>query len=258
MADEQATLARTLPINDNHSHWPEQSISSNSKSGRILGHLSHELRYCCTHVDLPLYWQERYDWGDSVTACIDLRATKAAISKLTSSGARRIQKLRCGWWPVNSRLAREQPDRHKACAACKPDITETVNRIFQCPTRERQLFVFQKGGTSPIICRTILQAASAWIAMNERPKIASLLFPDSALGTLVKKAYLSRTVTAGMGRFLPRILVIFTEHRPTATLQYFSDASSDAYQRRAVGWTCPTLVLYAVSRCVETPELNSA
>ena len=204
-ADEQATHARTTSSTSTGStHWPEQHISVSGPSGRLRGHLAHELRYCCTNADLLSYWKDRYDWTDSDLSCIDLTATKVALSKLPPARTRRIQKLRCGWLPVNSRLSREQPDCLSPCAACSPAIDETVDHVFQCPSNERRSFLhgrlknlpseFQKWGSSALISRVIIAGASAWIEQREPPDADSLRLPDDDFGLLVRRALAEQTL----------------------------------------------------------------
>jgi hypothetical protein len=76
-----------------------------------------ELRYCCTASDLISYWGDRFHWSESQVALVDLLGTQKAIEKMSSDAQRRVQKLRCGWLPVNPRVSREDPDRLNGCSA---------------------------------------------------------------------------------------------------------------------------------------------
>ena len=106
VADDLATSARDHALTSTSSHWPEQQVSVIISSGRLCGRLSTEIRYCCTAPDLANYWRTRYDWTASQGRLIDTLGTAAAVSKLRPAAARQIQKLRCGWLPVNNRKSR--------------------------------------------------------------------------------------------------------------------------------------------------------
>jgi hypothetical protein len=141
-ADDLATLARQSPIctPQDNDHWPEQTAIIISPRGRMCGRLASELRYCCTAGDLRSYWCSRFHWSSSQVALIDPIGTQKALSKLSPDAKRRIQKLRCGWLPVNRRVAREDPDRDKCCKACSPGnlVEETVDHILQCQHQLRR------------------------------------------------------------------------------------------------------------------------
>jgi hypothetical protein len=66
---------------------------------------------------------------------VDLLGIKTALAKLSSDAQRRIQKLRCGWLPVNRRVSREDPDRLNGCTARSPSkmVEEAVDHIFPMP-----------------------------------------------------------------------------------------------------------------------------
>jgi ribonuclease HI len=108
-ADELATQARSYPslTQKDDDHWPEQTVSIIGPRGRMCGRVASELRYCCTAPDLLSYWRTRFHWSTSQVALVDLLGTKKALAKLSSDAQRRIQKLRCGWLPVNRRVSRE-------------------------------------------------------------------------------------------------------------------------------------------------------
>jgi hypothetical protein len=71
---------------------------------------------------------------------VDLLGRQKAIAKMSSDAQRRVQKLRCGWLPVNRRVSREDPDRLNGCSACSPSnlVEETADHIFQCPCLSRR------------------------------------------------------------------------------------------------------------------------
>jgi hypothetical protein len=98
----------------------------------MCGRVASELRFCCTAGDLLSYWKDRYLWTNSLVGLVDLLGTKKALSKLSpNSLVQRVQKLRCGWLPVNTRVSREDPDRLSGCSACSPTgnlVKETVDR----------------------------------------------------------------------------------------------------------------------------------
>ena len=139
-ADAMATAAWQQRILPDKSHWPEQLVSVTGSRGRIRGNLSQELRYCCTAADLASYWKDRYHWMAAQLSLVDNVGTMAAASKLCAATARRIQKLRCGWLPVNSRESRSDPDRLPGCSACSTMglVLETVDHLFQCRASSRQ------------------------------------------------------------------------------------------------------------------------
>jgi hypothetical protein len=127
------------------------------------------------------------------------------LSKLSPDAKRRIQKLRCGWLPVNRRVAREDPDRDDGCKACSPGnlVEETVDHILQCehqPRRDalRDRFAgmsktFRSWKTSDLIIAALQAGALAWIDGNPAPAVGTLQLPDSPLGKLVHKAYVEQT-----------------------------------------------------------------
>jgi hypothetical protein len=68
------------------------------------------------------------------------RRTTTTGQKLSPDAKRRIQKLRCGWLPVNRRVAREDPNRDEGCKAWSPGnlVEETVDHILQCEHQPRR------------------------------------------------------------------------------------------------------------------------
>jgi hypothetical protein len=169
--------------------------------GRICG----ELRYCCMAGDLRSYWCSRFHWSTSQVALIDPVGTQKALSKLSPDAKRRIQKLRCGWLPVNRRVACEDPDRDKSCKACSPGnlVEETVDHILQCQHQLRrdalhECFAgmsktFRSWKTSQLIIDALRAGALAWIDGNPAPAVGTLHLPKTPLGQLVHKAYVVQT-----------------------------------------------------------------
>jgi hypothetical protein len=47
---------------------------------------------------------------ESQVVLVDLLGTRKALATLSAAAQRRVQKLRCGWLPVNRRVSREDPD----------------------------------------------------------------------------------------------------------------------------------------------------
>ena len=188
-----------------HQHWPEQTVSVIGPQGRITGHLAKELRHCCTSRDLFSYWKDRYNWTAAQAATVDIAATKSIASKLSAASARRIQKLRCGWLPVNSREARHDPDQPSGCAACTPTgiIPETVDHIFQCCATSRRKAVInafslfhpklREFKTSNCIIDALHTGATAWIEDREPPSVELLNLPNTTIGRLTARAYVEQS-----------------------------------------------------------------
>lgn len=204
-ADDMATAARDTTYLPCNKHWPEQAVSVIGPQGRITGHLSKALRYCCTSRDLFSYWQERYTWTTAQVATIDFLATKSIANKLSAASTRRIQKLRCGWLPVNNRESRHDPDQPPGCVACTPTgiIRETVDHIFQCCATSRRKAVndafslfypnLRECKTSSLIIGALKTGATAWIEGTLPPDVESLNLPDNAIGRLTARAYEEQT-----------------------------------------------------------------
>ena len=204
-ADIMATHARSFPSSLVDDHWPEQAVSLVSPSGRMGGRLPHELRYCCTAPDIMSYWQDRYKWSASQLSKVDLVSTKSALARVRGAAARRLQKLRCGWLPVNNRESRIDPDRLMGCSACSTVnlIPETVDHLFQCnsPIRKKAVrdrmatlhFDFRKWKTSSLLIKALSIGALAWVEGNETPSVLSLDLPDTVMGQRIARAYVDQT-----------------------------------------------------------------
>ena len=195
-ADKLATEAREVRSKPESSHWPEQQISIDGPRGRISGRIDHEIRYCCTATDLLSYWQQRFHWTRTQVNSVDLEGTRAASKKLRPDMARRIQKLRCGWLPVNTRVARSDPDRISGCSACSTAnlVPETADHVFQCtaPSRRNELLerfssfavFFRSMKTSKSLINALQSGALAWAEQREPPSAESLDLPENRLGDL--------------------------------------------------------------------------
>ncbi len=169
--------------------------------GSQEGGPTRRIRFICTSPDIFSYWQQRYNWTLSQTASIDIAGTRAAISKLCPATNRRIQKLRCGWLPVNSRESRIDPDRLPGCSACSPSgiLVETVDHIFQCPSQSRRHLILsrfaefstelRKLKTSRCIIDAISIGALAWVTGQPVPSIEDLHLPQSEIGRLTSIAF---------------------------------------------------------------------
>ena len=105
----------------------------------MSGRVAHEIRYCCTAPDLISFWQSKYDWNQQQVDLVDLVGTAAASAHMPVAQACRLQKLRCGWLPVNRRESRIDPDRRNGCSACSTTnlVEETVDHIFLCNLLQR-------------------------------------------------------------------------------------------------------------------------
>ena len=206
-ADGLATIARHSQhlAQTDDDHWPEQTVSVIGPRGRMCGRLVSELRYCCTASDLISYWRNRFLWSESQAALVDLPGTRKALATLSPAELRRVQKLRCGWLPVNRRVSREDPDRQNGCSACSSSnlVEETVDHIFQCPCHSRRTAMldrladmskkFREWKTSQPLVDALHFGASAWIRGEEIPDVAVLNLPDSTMGRLVHQAYVEQT-----------------------------------------------------------------
>ena len=200
-ADALATTARMNPKNAEHVHWPEQQISLIGPSGRVSGRLVHELRYCCTAADLMSYWQQRYAWTAQQVRTVDIVGTVAVSRSMSGAKARRIQKLRSGWLPVNNRESRSDPDQPSGCSACSASnlTPETVDHLFQCRSTERRRAILDRFQsfhpkmrelkTASAIIRAVMTGSLAWIEGQPTPHVDSLLLPDNTMGQLIHKAY---------------------------------------------------------------------
>jgi hypothetical protein len=129
----------------------------------------------------------------------------ASASWRTGTGtdkARRIQKLLCGWLPVNDWESRSDPDRAPGCSACSLNnnlVTETVDHLYQCESTERRRAILdrftafqarlRKYKTAYAIIGAVMTGSIAWIEGRPILDAATLLLPDTILGHLVAKAY---------------------------------------------------------------------
>ena len=200
-----ASEARGLDVFPGDDHWPEQIVSVVGPSGRLTGKLRKSIRFCCTAPDMISYWQDRYCWSKSEVDLVDTVSIKVSSGKLRGESAIRVQKLRCGWLPVNSRESRNDPDRLAGCSACSTTnlVEETVDHLFQCPSSSRRqairdrLSTFQSDlrvwKTSETLISVLLTGVTAWLEGSEPPSIESLNLPDTHFGRMLEKAYSDQT-----------------------------------------------------------------
>jgi hypothetical protein len=151
------------------------------------------------------YWQQRFQWSKTQVNSIDLDGTCAASKKLRPDTARWIQKLRCGWLPVNSRVLRSDPDQVSGCSTCSTAnlVPETVDHVFQCtaPSRRTALLArfssfavdFRGMKTSKSLIAALQTGATAWAEQREPPTVESLNLPENRLGNLIWQAYIDQT-----------------------------------------------------------------
>ena len=205
IADDLATAARQFVEAVDDDHWPEQEVSVIGMRGRMCGRLLHELRYCCTMPDLLSYWKTRYQWTQRQVELLDFLGTKAASSKLRGAKSKLIQKLRCGWLPVNDRQSRSNVDQDAGCSECSSSnlVVETIDHLFQCEGAARRRAVLDKltmlrsqlsdWDTAPQLINTILAGATAWIQGQPVPDPESLSLSDDAVGQSICRAYSEQT-----------------------------------------------------------------
>lgn len=139
-ADVLATQAHALePESVDGDHWPEQEISVIGLRGRICSRLARELRHCCTAPDMFSCWSARCSWTPEQLRSVDLLAAARVSPKLSETARRNVQKLRCGWLPVNRHVVRFDPDRLPGCSTCSANnlVEETVDHICQCASSAR-------------------------------------------------------------------------------------------------------------------------
>ena len=65
-------------------------VSIVGPSGRLTGHLTKEIRFCCTEPDLLSSWKERYEWSATQANMVDNSGTIFWSNKLSSATIRRI------------------------------------------------------------------------------------------------------------------------------------------------------------------------
>ena len=200
-ADAMATEAKQRQHSQDHRHWPEQTVSVLGPRGRITGHLGKEIRYCCTSRDIISYWRGRYSWTAAQAATVDILSTQSIAKKLSAATTRRVQKLRCGWLPVNSRESRQDPDQPAGCVACSSIglVPETVDHLFQCraPSRRkavREAFArfhpaMRELKTPECIISAIRLGVLSWIEDRETPSVESLNLPETEVGRLTAQAF---------------------------------------------------------------------
>ena len=112
---------------------------------------------------------------------------------------------RCGWLPVNERVAKLDPDRQPGCTACSSVglNLETHDHVYQCrsPSRvailDKKFALFnstmQSLGTSKYIRRMLRYGLLNWAKGNAPVEVAHFELPDTQLGILVARAYTEQT-----------------------------------------------------------------
>ena len=170
-AETLATLARGNPPQAQHIHWPEQQISLIGPYGRVSGWLVTKVWYCCTATDLMTYWQQQYGWTAKQAHTVNSIRTASVSRQMGANKARRIQKLQCGWLPVNNRESQSDPDRPPGCSDCL--VSKTVDHVFQCESTQRRRAIldrfvsfhskFREHKTAPEIIGALMTGSLAWI-----------------------------------------------------------------------------------------------
>ena len=199
-SDHLATQGRYCTAEVDSSHWPEQIVSVVGKRGRLLGRLGNEIRYESTIDDLISKYCEKYGWSKAEYELMDHDGFKLAVGKLKGGVRRRLQLIRCGWTPINRRVARQDADRLTTCEACGAhEIEETIDHLFQCPSRERRSLIvkeldqmkkqFKEWKTDPSIITAMHTGVLAWIEGRDIPDVDDLALPDTEIGRLTKIAY---------------------------------------------------------------------
>ena len=241
-ADDKATEAKSLSDDLDSGHWPEQRISVNGPHGRFYGRLSTGLRFFCTAGDLRTYYRDRYDWTQDQFDQIDEAGIRKAISRRKDGKLMRVQKLRCGWLPVNRRLARYTPDCTRFCSSCKSPTErheETVDHVFQCKCGDRRNIALKSlanlgktlrnSGTPRCIERPLLAGLTAWIKNEDIPDVDSLGLKNDEIGRKTRKAYVTQT-EIGWGYFLRGFCVKYWREAQTLVLQEQSAVPDSAIE----------------------------
>ena len=205
-ADSQASMARSLSASRECAHWPEQLISLKCNKGVICGRLAKDLRSHCTANDIRSYWKGRYNWSTIELDSVDTIGLNTALGKVSWKTKKRIQKLRCGWLPVNARESKIDPDCPNGCSACSTSnlVIETVEHIYQqcnAPSRRSAIrarladlkIKLSDWKTSPIITKAIIAGAEAWIEGKQAPTAESIHLPRCPMGKLVRYAIAAQT-----------------------------------------------------------------
>ena len=200
-SDALATGGRDILATHPYIYWPEQQVALLGIDGEFDGRLDHDIRYHCTAPDVLSYWKNWYGWSDSVVHSIEVKGTARALKKLPAAVATKVSKLRCGWLPVNDRVARQDVDKIPGCSACSSvGLTpETVDHLFLCPSPSRVSFLTKKCAalnsklsslhTSKYIRRLLNIGMMAWVQGKGTPALSEFHLPDSTLGRLVACAY---------------------------------------------------------------------
>ena len=171
----------------------------------MCGRLAHEIRFNCTALDIKSYWQTRYNWSLQELESVDTIGLNTVLNRVSWKTKKRIQKLRCGWLPVNSRESKIDPDCLNGCSACSSSnlVVETVDHIYQCSKQSRRSAIrariadlkikLAEWKTSPIITKAMIAGANAWTEGNQAPTAESINLPGCPMGSLVRYAIAAQT-----------------------------------------------------------------
>jgi hypothetical protein len=152
----------------------------------MCGRLASELRYCCAAGDLRSYWCSRFHWSSSQVALLNLIGTQKALSKLSPGAKRGIQKLRCGWLPVNRRVSAKILIARTAANLARPvrpvqrngrsHPSMPASTSSRCNARSlcRHVQDLLSWKTSHIVIDALPAGALAWIAGNPAPAVGTL------------------------------------------------------------------------------------
>ena len=189
----------------------------------MCGSLQEELCFSCTAPIFHSYWTARYNWADDTHQLLDQSSADCSISRLDSANLTRIQKLRCGWLPVNRGLSREDPDGTAGCAACRP----VVDHVPQCPSPLRRGLLIERLSSftvtlrerksPPIFCQILSAATHHWILTRwdnfefhvpeDTPSLQLVLFAIEAGGSCLEDSC-PRTGDGSKTPSLPKALAL--------------------------------------------------
>lgn len=136
--DTQANKYRhnfsNIPVQRKGNTRPKQQIIVEGPRGCITGRVANEIRYCCIVWHLILNRTGRTDlkWTPYQVQLIDIIGTEAATSKLCPASKSRIQKLCCGWLPVNSCQSASTMFYVLPCKSCIGDCGPLVSVYTHC------------------------------------------------------------------------------------------------------------------------------
>jgi ribonuclease HI len=118
--------------------WTSQRVVIVDDNGTVTGDLAKSIRANMHNEAVKTYFTEKYNWEDATWhEAIDHDSVAIALRKLTPADRRRFVQLRCGWLPVNSRMAKCLPDRTPYCPRCARSSNatatiESVDHFLRC------------------------------------------------------------------------------------------------------------------------------